>query len=81
MTMRRWITATALAITAILTAPTAARAGLIPVQVSVLPEGGMYRFTYAIVLPTDSVLRPGDYFTIYDFDGYVAGSEMASGSA
>lgn len=81
MTMRRWITATALAITAVLTAPAAARAGLIPVQVSVLPEGGMYRFTYAIVLPTDSVLRPGDYFTIYDFDGYVAGSEMASGSA
>ena len=40
----------------------------------------MYRFTYAIVLPTDSVLRPGDYFTIYDFDGFVAGSEMASGS-
>lgn len=40
----------------------------------------MYRFTYAIVLPTDSVLRPGDYFTIYDFDGYVPGSEMADGS-
>ena len=58
-----------------------ARAGLVPVQVSVMPEGDLYRFTYAIVLPTDSVLRPGDYFTIYDFDGYVGGTEMASGSA
>jgi hypothetical protein len=77
--MRRWITI-ALAITAVLTAPTAARAGLVPVQVSVLPEGGMYRFTYAIVLPTNSVLRPGDYFTSYDFDGFVAGSQTASGS-
>jgi hypothetical protein len=78
--MRRWITAAALAITAVLIAPTTSRAGLIPVQVSVMPEGGMYRFTYAIVLPTDSVLRPGDYFTIYDFDGYVSGTNMASGS-
>jgi hypothetical protein len=50
------------------------------VQVSILPEGGMYRFTYAVVLPTDSVLRPGDYFTIYDFDGFVSGSQSASGS-
>jgi hypothetical protein len=78
--MRRWILAAALAVTTVPAAPTPARAGLVPVQVSVLPEGGMYRFTYAIVLPTASVLRPGDYFTIYDFDGFVAGSEMASGS-
>lgn len=79
--MRRWILATALALAAVLSAPAPAAAGLVPVQVSVLPEGGMYRFTYAIVLPTDSVLRPGDYFTIFDFDGFVTGSEMASGSA
>jgi PEP-CTERM motif-containing protein len=78
--MRRWITAAALATTAVLIAPTPSSAGLIPVQVSVMPEGGMYRFTYAIVLPTDSVLRPGDYFTIYDFDGFVSGTNMASGS-
>lgn len=78
--MYRWITAAALAIAAVMISAPAACAGLVPVQVSVLPEGGMYRFTYAIVLPTDSILRPGDYFTIYDFDGYVAGSESASGS-
>jgi hypothetical protein len=79
--MRGWINATALALTAVLSAAAPARAGLIPVQVSVMPEGDLYRFTYAIVLPTDSVLRAGDYFTIYDFDGYVGGTEMASGSA
>ena len=79
-TMRRWMTATALALSAVLAAPTTTHAGLVPVQVSVLPEGGMYRFTYAIVLPTNSVLRPGDYFTIYDFDGFVSGSQTASGS-
>src|SRR5262245_57685029 len=78
--MRRWITATALAITAVLSVAAPARAGLVPVQVSVLPEGGLYRFTYAIVLPTDSVLRPGDYFTIYDFEGFVDGTAVASGS-
>jgi hypothetical protein len=76
--MRRWIIA-AVALAAI-TAPTPARAGLVPVQVSITPEAGMYRYTYAIVLPTDAILRPGDYFTIYDFDGFVPGSNMASGA-
>jgi PEP-CTERM motif-containing protein len=78
--MRRWIIAIALAITAVLAAPGASQAGLIPMQVSIIPEGGMYRFTYAIQLPNESVLRPGDYFTIYDFDGYVTGSEMSDGA-
>jgi hypothetical protein len=77
--MRTWMTAAALTIAA-LAAPTPARAGLVPVAVSITPEAGMYRYTYAIVLPTDAVLRPNDYFTIYNFDGYVPGSEMASGS-
>lgn len=74
--MRPWILAAALSVTA--AAP--ALGGLVPVQVSVTPSGGMYRFTYAIVLPTDAQLRPGDYFTIYDFDGFVPGSASASGS-
>jgi hypothetical protein len=60
--------------------PTPAKAGLLPVQVSITPEAGMYRYTYAIVLPTDARLRAGDYFTIFDFDGFVSGSEMADGS-
>src|SRR3954465_14132303 len=54
-----------------------ARAGLLPVQVSVTPEAGSYRWTYAIVLPTDSMLQSGDYFTIYDFGGFVPNSVVA----
>lgn len=73
-----WVAVAAIAAGLIL--PGVATAGLIPVRVSVTPDGGNYRYTYAVVLPTDSVLRPGDYFTIYDFDGFIPGSEMASGS-
>jgi hypothetical protein len=51
-----------------------ARAGLLPVSVTVTPESNQYRWTYAIVLPTDAMIRSGDYFTIYDFAGYHAGS-------
>ena len=54
-----------------------ARAGLLPVGVSVTPEADKFRWTYAIVLPTDSQLQTGNYFTIYDFNGYVAGSAVA----
>jgi hypothetical protein len=78
--MRYWIIAAALANTAMLGISAPARAGLIPVQVSVTPEGGNYQFTYAIVLPTDAVLQPGDYFTIYNFEGLVPGSATASGN-
>ena len=51
-----------------------AHAGLLPVNVSVLPDGNQYRWTYNIVLPTDSQLQAGDYFTIYDFGGLVVNS-------
>jgi len=54
-----------------------ASAGLLPVSVTVNQEGGNYRWTYAIVLPTDMKLQAGNYFTIYDFQGYVAGGESA----
>jgi len=70
---RRFITLTFAAVVA-LGAATPARAGLLPSQVSVTPEAGNYRWTYAIVLPTDSQLRAGDYFTVYDFDGLVPGA-------
>ncbi|MFO0935485.1 MAG: PEP-CTERM sorting domain-containing protein [Gemmataceae bacterium] len=51
-----------------------AAAGLLPVNVTVTPDSGNYRWTYAIVLPTDSQIRAGDFFTIYDFAGLVNGS-------
>jgi hypothetical protein len=61
---------------AALTLTASATAGLLPVNVSVNSEGGQYRWTYAIVLPTDSQLRSGDYFTVYDFDGLVPGGNV-----
>jgi hypothetical protein len=54
-----------------------ATAGLLPVSVTITPDAGNYRWTYAIVLPTDMKLESGNYFTIYDFAGYVAGSSTA----
>jgi hypothetical protein len=54
-----------------------ATAGLLPVSVTVTPDSGNFRWTYAIVLPTDMKLESGNYFTIYDFAGYKPGSESA----
>ncbi|VTS04654.1 PEP-CTERM sorting domain-containing protein [Tuwongella immobilis] len=51
-----------------------AHAGLLPISVNVTPDGGSFQWTYNVVLQTDSSLRPGDYFTIYDFAGYVPGT-------
>jgi hypothetical protein len=51
-----------------------ARAGLIPAAVTVTPDGTNFRFTYSVVLPTDYTLKAGDYFTVYDFHGLVAGT-------
>jgi hypothetical protein len=51
-----------------------ARAGLQPVSVTVQPDSGNFRWTYAVNLPSGMKLQSGDYFTIYDFKGYVANS-------
>jgi len=56
---------------------TEARAGLLPVSVTTAPEGDFYRWTYSLTLPTETMLRSGDYFTIYDFAGYRPGSMTA----
>jgi len=61
---------------AMLIASSSVNAGLLPTQVTVVPDSGNYRWTYAIVLPTDSQLQSGNYFTIYDFAGYVPGSAV-----
>jgi hypothetical protein len=50
------------------------RAGLLPVSVTVTPDASNFRWTYAVVLPTDSQIRSGDYFTVYDFGGLISGS-------
>ena len=65
---------------AIVATVSTASAGLLPTQVSVVPDSGNYRWTYAIVLPTDSKLQAGNYFTIYDFNGYVDGTAIPADS-
>jgi hypothetical protein len=57
-----------------------ARAGLIPAAVNVAPDGANFRFTYTIVLPSDYKLKSGDYFTIYDFKGYVGALNLQAGN-
>lgn len=58
-----------------------ARAGLLPVSVTVQPEAGNFRWTYSVVLPTDMKLQAGNYFTIYDFAGYMSGSGMVTSTS
>ncbi|MBA4068022.1 MAG: hypothetical protein C0501_30820 [Isosphaera sp.] len=74
--IRRTWTARLLAAAAVAAAAAPASAGLLPVSVSVQPEAGNFRWTYSVVLPSDMKLQAGDYFTIYDFGGYVPGSGM-----
>jgi hypothetical protein len=69
-TIRRFLT---VALSAAVASATV-QAGLLPVAVTVSPDAGNFRWTYAIVLPTDSQIRSGDYFTIYDFGGLVPGT-------
>lgn len=75
MISRKWIArlfaagAIALGVSA-----TPANAGLLPVSVTVQPEAGNFSWTYSVVLPTNMQLQAGDYFTIYDFAGYIPGS-------
>jgi hypothetical protein len=52
------------------------KAGLLPVNPTITPDGGNFRYSYAVVLTSDSVVRSGDYFTVYDFQGLVGGSSI-----
>jgi hypothetical protein len=51
-----------------------AAAGLLPVHVGKTNDAADYRYTYSVLLESDTVLKAGDYFTIYDFAGFVEGS-------
>jgi hypothetical protein len=58
-----------------------ARAGIIPSALARSfdqgPGRSFYRFSYSIQLTSGSTLRPGDYFTIYDFQGLMTDSAVA----
>ena len=75
--MVRRLAPPALVAMAALLAPAPAAAGLVPTKVSVTPEGPNQLWMYAVMLPSGSMLRAGDYFTIYDFAGLVTGSSHA----
>ena len=74
--MKRLLATAAGLLLASFAGPTAS-AGLLPVSVAVTPESGNFRWTYAIVLPTDMKLQSGNFFTVYDFNGYVPNSAEA----
>lgn len=50
------------------------KAGLLPINVTETPDGSNFRYSYAVILTSNSTLKTGDYFTVYDFAGAVAGS-------
>src|SRR5947209_13063896 len=75
-----WI-ACLLAVAAVAAAGQTASAGLLPVSVTVQPEAGNFRWTYAVVLPTDMKLQAGNFFTIYDFAGYKSGTANVSATS
>jgi hypothetical protein len=52
------------------------KAGLLPVSVAQTTDGSNFRYSYGVVLTSDSTLKTGDYFTIYDFAGYVPGTNV-----
>ncbi|HSQ58700.1 MAG TPA: PEP-CTERM sorting domain-containing protein [Gemmata sp.] len=78
MIRRNWIARVFAAALVAVAVAAPARAGLLPVSVSIQPEAGNFRWTYSVVLPTDMKLQAGNYFTIYDFGSYVAGSASVS---
>lgn len=53
-----------------------ADAGLLPVSATATKDNNNYRYTYGVVLTSDSTLKSGDFFTIYDFEGFVPGSNV-----
>ena len=75
MIRRLFVAAIASLAALMIAAPT--QAGLLPIQVTISPDGGNFQWAYSIVLPTNSQLTAGNYFTIYDFGGLVPGTITA----
>src|SRR5436309_12751969 len=53
---------------------TSAQAGLLPLSATVMPDGDNFRYTYGVMLTSNSTLQPGDQFVIYDFAGFINSS-------
>ena len=63
------------AFSAVLTSSRPASADIIVTYVSTVAEGGNFRWTYNAQLGAGTTLGQFSYFTIYDFFGYVTGSQ------
>lgn len=48
-----------------------AQAGLLPLTATAVPDGDAYRYTYGVMLTSNSTLQKGDNFVIYDFNGFL----------
>jgi len=66
---RHWLAALALTVLA-----GQAQAGLLPVTATAVADGSNTNYTYGVVLTSNSTLKTGDFFTIYDFQGAVTAS-------
>lgn len=69
--------ATAIALGLTLFGLTEARAGYTVQLESITPEGGNFRYSYSASITDQDEIANGDFFAIFDFNGYVSGSIMA----
>ena len=53
-----------------------ARADIIPEVSTVTPNGSNFTWTYTAALTNDETLQSGNFFTIYDFAGFVSGTNF-----
>jgi len=53
-----------------------ASAGLLPVSATTAADGSNTRYTYGVVLTSNSTLQSGDYFTIFDFSKPIASTAV-----
>jgi hypothetical protein len=72
MALRLWKFGLAAALAAALGG--SAQAGLLPLTATAVPDGSNFRYTYGVMLTSNSTLQNGDQFVIYDFNGLVPGS-------
>jgi hypothetical protein len=54
----------------------AARADIIPSLNSITPSGSNFRWTYRANLTVDEKVKKNNFFTIYDFLGFIPGSNL-----
>jgi hypothetical protein len=73
MALRSWKFGVAVALAAL---GGTAQAGLLPLTATAVPDGDSFRYTYGVMLTSNSTLQKGDQFVIYDFNGLIEGSNQ-----